>query len=106
MALAQRIELPTRGSSHARVIADAGPVRHGLCHGRGMGKGGAPGMKARPGRLAAYRKEWRLSTSGDRRDDLEHVPGFDLRIQILRVTDVFVVEIDIDEAANLAVFIV
>ena len=43
--------------------------------------------------------------SGDRRDDADRVAGRDRRLLLLQVADIFVVQIDVDEAAQLALLV-
>ena len=44
-----------------------------------------------------------MSASCDGGDDGQHVAVLDRRLQVVEIADVFVVEVDVDEAAHLAV---
>jgi hypothetical protein len=53
-----------------------------------------------PGRRACSRAK-RLRATGDRRHDRDLGVLLDLRVEALEVTDVLVVDVDVDEAADL-----
>src|SRR5204863_3322577 len=44
--------------------------------------------------------------AGDRRNDADGVSGLDRRLFLLQIPDVFVVNVDVDEAAQLALVVV
>ena len=54
----------------------------------------------------AGRSRGRADAAGDRRDDAQRVAGLHRRLLAIEVADVFVVQVDVDEAAQLALVVV
>ena len=64
-------------------------------------------MSHREGRDCAHRQNARCRRSypGDRRDDTDFVALFDGGVLVFEETDIFIVEEDVDEAPDIALFV-